>query len=410
MKNFVEFFAGVGLVREGLSKSNWDCIWANDISPDKQETYIENFGSGDFWLGDIWDVAKDSNLIPDNTFLYTASFPCTDLSVAGGRAGLAGEESGTLNALIEILKNKRNLGAAPKVVLLENVRGFLTSHKGKDVEKTVRSLSELGYFVDIIELDAIDFSAQSRPRVFMVAVEEDLAYQSMKIKNGFQLFDEWWADFEKYPYLRSDTIKKIILSSESLNWALFDIELPTKSATRLTDVIEVEISDNSSLWWNKERQDHVFQQMSDNHKLILKEMIEGADYSYGTVYRRMRKGKSMAELRTDGYAGCLRTPRGGSSKQIVIRAGKGDWKVRLLTPREYARLQGVRDSFKLPSNPNKGYFAMGDAVCVPAIEFIAENILDHLYSQSIAFNKMQHSNNFTRHPEITSDRNVSLSE
>jgi len=100
MKSYVEFFAGVGLVREGLSKTNWSCSLANDISADKQETYIENFGDNDFFLGDIWDIVKDPSLIPDRTFLYTASFPCTDLSVAGGRAGLAGAESGTLNALI----------------------------------------------------------------------------------------------------------------------------------------------------------------------------------------------------------------------------------------------------------------------------------------------------------------------
>jgi DNA (cytosine-5)-methyltransferase 1 len=93
----------------------------------------------------------------------------------------------------------------------------------------------------------------------------------------------------------------------------------------------------------------------------------------------MRYGKSMAELRTDGVAGCLRTPRGGSSKQILICAGKGSWSVRLLTPREYARLQGVRDTFLLPDNANKGYFAMGDAVCVPVIRFIAENILEKIY-------------------------------
>ncbi len=395
MKNFVEFFAGVGLVREGLNQSDWNCVWANDISLDKQEIYIENFGDKDFWLGDIWDVAKDSNLIPDDTFLYTASFPCTDLSVAGGRAGLAGKESGTLNAIIEILKNKKNIGTAPKVVLLENVRGFLTSHKGKDVEQTVKYFTELGYYVDIIELDAIDFSAQSRPRVFVIAVEENLARKTMKIKNGIQLFDEWWADFEKIPYLRSEKIKNIILSNESLNWALLDIDLPPKSNSRLSDVIETEIPDDSTLWWNDERKNHVFHQMSENHKSNLQNMIEGDEYSYGAVYRRMRKGKSMAELRTDGYAGCLRTPRGGSSKQIVVRAGKGDWKVRLLTPREYARLQGVRDCFKLPSNANKGYFAMGDAVCVPVIEFIAENILDYLYSQSIASNKALHSDNFS---------------
>lgn len=395
MKNYAEFFAGVGLVREGLSISDWSCIWANDISKDKQETYIENFGNKDFWLGDIWEVAKDSNKVPDNTFLYTASFPCTDLSIAGGRAGLAGSESGALNALIEILNNKKDSASLPNVVLLENVKGFLTSHKGKDVEQTVQYLSELGYFVDIIELDAIDFSAQSRPRVFLIAVEESLARKTMEIKNGIQLFDDWWSHFERHPYLRSDKIKNIILGNEKLNWGLFNIELPIKSLARLPDVIEIEIPNESELWWNEERQSHIYEQMSDNHKSALNEMIEQHSYTYGTVYRRTRKGKSMAELRTDGFAGCLRTPRGGSSKQILIRAGKGEWKVRLLTPREYARLQGVRDSFKLPSNTNKGYFAMGDAVCVPVIEFITKNILDHLYSIHSATNKALHTDNFS---------------
>lgn len=388
MKNFIEFFAGVGLVREGLNNNNWSCIWANDISPDKQESYVKNFGDEHFWLGDIWDIANNSDIVPNNVFLYTASFPCTDLSVAGGRAGLAGAESGTLNALLEIIKYKKINGTSPKVILLENVKGFLTSHKGKDVAHTVQSLSDLGYFIDIIELDAIDFSAQSRPRVFLIAVEESLAKKNMIIKSKkLQIFDEWWAHFEKYPSLRSDKTKKIILENENINWALFNVDSPQKSTIKLSDIIETDIPDESEWWWNEKRQKHIYEQMSDNHKAALKEMIKKNHYSYGTVYRRMRKGKSMAELRNDGYAGCLRTPKGGSSKQILIKAGKYNWKVRLLTPREYARLQGVRDSFKLPSNNNKGYFAMGDAVCVPVIEYIANNILDPLYSVEDTSNK-----------------------
>jgi len=386
MKKFVEFFAGVGLVREGLSKSKWKCVWANDISPDKRDTYVENFGDSDFWLGDIWDVVKNSDTVPNNVFLYTASFPCTDLSVAGNRAGLAGKQSGTLNAFIEILRTKKNIGAAPKVVLLENVRGFLTSHKGEDVKLTVKYFSELGYYVDIIELDAINFSAQSRPRVFLIAVEENLALQTMKINKNTHLFDDWWLDFENHPTLRSQKIKDIILSSKDLNWGLLNISLPKKADKHLIDIVDIEIPNNSDLWWNEDRKNHLYEQMSKNHQLTLNEMLKHSYFSYGTVYRRMRKGKSMAELRTDGFAGCLRTPRGGSSKQILIRAGHNEWNVRLLTPREYARLQGVRDTFKLPENNNKGYFAMGDAVCVPVIEFIAESIFDELYKASLKIN------------------------
>ncbi|KHS70964.1 cytosine methyltransferase [Pectobacterium brasiliense] len=379
MKNFAEFFAGVGLVREGLSPDGWDCVWSNDISKDKQMTYIANFGDSDFWLGDIWDAARNPETIPDEVFLYTASFPCTDLSVAGSRAGLAGKESGTVNALFEILSHKKNANKLPKVVMLENVSGFLTSHGGRDVIDTVRNLSELGYFVDIVELDAANFSAQSRPRVFVIAVIAELAEIVMHIKSTDIFFDNWWMLFDKNSDLRSNKLRKIILQSNELNWGLFDIVLPTTEKVDLSTIVETNLDANDKRWWNSERKEHLYSQMSDNHKTTLRKMQLNEEYSYGTVYRRMRNGKSMAELRTDGYAGCLRTPRGGSSKQILIRAGKGDWSVRLLTPREYARLQGVRDTFILPENDNKGYFAMGDAVCVPVIKFISSSILERVY-------------------------------
>ena len=173
-----------------------------------------------------------------------------------------------------------------------------------------------------------------------------------------------------------------------MNWGLFDIKIPKKNVSTLSEIIENNIQDDSKLWWSQERQEHLFDQMSSSHQSILKSMASGEGYSYGTVFRRTRKGKSMAELRTDGVAGCLRTPWGGSSKQILIRVGNCGWKVRLLTPREYARLQGVRENFMLPENANEGYFAMGDAVCVPVINFLSENVITPTYracDESVSF-------------------------
>jgi DNA (cytosine-5)-methyltransferase 1 len=86
----------------------------------------------------------------------------------------------------------------------------------------------------------------------------------------------------------------------------------------------------------------------------------------------------MAELRTDGIAGCLRTPRGGSGRQILFKAGKGHYKVRLLTARECARLQGVPDDYVIDVTLNKALFGFGDAVCVPAVEWIAKHYLTPL--------------------------------
>jgi DNA (cytosine-5)-methyltransferase 1 len=101
-------------------------------------------------------------------------------------------------------------------------------------------------------------------------------------------------------------------------------------------------------------------------------MIAGSHISYGTVFRRVRHNKSMAELRADGIAGCLRTPRGGSGRQILFKAGQGKYAVRLLTPRECARLMGA-DDFNITVPLNQALFGFGDAVCVPVITWIAEH-------------------------------------
>lgn len=385
MKTFLEFFAGVGLVREGLSFDGWECLWANDFAQDKKDTYIQNYGDEHFVLADIWDVVKDSDNLPE-AFMYTASFPCTDLSVAGNRAGLAGAESGTVNALFEILDKKERTGNKPKIVMLENVKGFLTSNGGEDCRNTVNLFTQLGYYVDILEVDASYFTPQSRQRVFMIAVEEKIAGQVMTMRNDEDALDPWWDVLLGNSVLRSSKVTNIIKNNPDLNWGLFSIEFSRELNNNLNSIIDLSIEADSPLWWDNQRQEHLLNQMNPDHKSTLDKMI-GNDYlSYGTVFRRMRKGKSTAEMRTDGIAGCLRTPRGGSSRQILIQAGLGEWKVRLLNPREYARLQGVRDSFMLPDNMNKSFFAMGDAVCVPVIEFLSNQVLSPTYN---AWEKLQ---------------------
>jgi DNA (cytosine-5)-methyltransferase 1 len=171
-KYFAEFFAGVGLVREGLASSGWSCAWANDISPEKAACYRANYGDDHFHLGDLRQWENDPHAIPDHCSLWTASFPCTDLSLAGARKGLAGSESGALHAFLAILAAKAAQNLAPPLVMLENVGGFLSSHHGADVAHTVRTLNSLGYVVDIIEIDAADFVPQSRQRIFVFALKK----------------------------------------------------------------------------------------------------------------------------------------------------------------------------------------------------------------------------------------------
>jgi DNA (cytosine-5)-methyltransferase 1 len=164
-------------------------------------------------------------------------------------------------------------------------------------------------------------------------------------------------------------------------------DLP-KQGYHLNDIIE-EVPLNSSIWWNKERSSYLLNQMSDKHRAEADRMIAGDKVTYGTVFRRVRNGISMAELRTDGRAGCLRTPRGGSGRQILFAAGLGKYSVRLVTPRECARLMGAPD-YKLGADIslNQALFGFGDAVCVSVVEWIANNYLNPVFQDLYATKKV----------------------
>jgi DNA (cytosine-5)-methyltransferase 1 len=116
-------------------------------------------------------------------------------------------------------------------------------------------------------------------------------------------------------------------------------------------------------------------QLSPRHAAEAALMIAGQRVPYATAFRRVRHGKSMAELRTDGIAGCLRTPRGGSGRQNLFQAGRGRRQVRLLTARECAGWQGVPDAYEIKVPLNQALFGFGDAVCVPVVEWLARHYL-----------------------------------
>ena len=89
-KAFCEFFAGIGLVHEGLRYSGWKCVYANDNDPKKQEQYLARFGANHFHLEDVRDTKRVLSEISGRPILATASFPCIDLSLAGHWRGLNG--------------------------------------------------------------------------------------------------------------------------------------------------------------------------------------------------------------------------------------------------------------------------------------------------------------------------------
>lgn len=364
-KTVAEFFAGIGLMRMGLDQAGWKVLWANDIDEDKMEMYRGHYASDDahFHLGDIHAISPED--IP-NVALATASFPCNDLSLAGARRGLAGQRSRAFWGFVVAIKG---MGPRrPQLVMLENVAGFLTSHGGRDFKDACLALNDLGYAVDAFMIDAALFVPQSRTRMFLIGKRENR--KPMQVE-GTPSFHE--------SQCRSRALADFIFRHPEIRWNLQDLPHIPKGQMGLADILE-DLPDNSAYWWSEDRAKYLLNQMSDKHRAIAEEMIAGNKTTYGTVFRRVRHGRSMAELRTDAIAGCLRTPRGGSGRQILFVAGKGRYAVRLLTPRECARLMGA-DDFKITVSLNQALFGFGDAVCVPVIRWIAENYLTPAWEQ-----------------------------
>jgi DNA (cytosine-5)-methyltransferase 1 len=364
-KTFAEFFAGIGLLRMGLERQGWSVAFANDLDERKREMYDAHFGDADehFNLGDIHDLsARD---VPTVT-LATASFPCNDLSLAGSRNGLRGEQSSAFWGFVRILDEMKK--RRPPIVLIENVTGFLTSRGGDDFKEALLALNGLGYRVDAFILDAARFTPQSRQRLFVVGVlREKSSPPETRPLDG----DE----------LRPAALAQFISSHYEINWDIRALPAPPETATGLEEILE-DLPDDAPEWWSAERAEYLLNQMSPRHRETAERMIAGSKWRYGAVFRRVRQGKSMAELRTDGIAGCLRTPRGGSGRQILFKAGKGKFFARLFTPRECARLMGA-DDYKISAPANQALFGFGDAVCVPVIEWIAEYYLDPVVNELI---------------------------
>lgn len=349
-----EFFAGIGLVKLALERHDWQVVFSNDIDPDKFDMYQANFGRDHFALDDIHKLSPKQ--IPPCE-LFTASFPCNDLSIAGAWEGLNGKQSSAFWGLIDILKELRQ--RRPPLILLENVVGFLQSHGGKDFESALLALGELGYVVDAFILNAVHWVPQSRARLFVVAKPA-----SLRPRNALAMGSD----------TRPPALQAFIFAHQHIPWDICELPPLPRPATTLNDIVE-DLPDNDPHWWDKRRTEYFYGQLSDRHRAAADAMIRKRSYSYATAFRRVRYGRSMAELRTDGIAGCLRTPRGGSGRQILFKAGKGKYRVRLLTARECARLQGVPDEFKITAPLNKALFGFGDAVCVPAVEWIAKHYL-----------------------------------
>lgn len=371
-KQFAEFFAGGGMVSKALS-CDWDCVFANDFDPKKAAAYRNNHTHADVLL------EKDINAVCASEVggapsLVWGSSPCQDLSVAGKGAGLEGRRSGTYYAFWRVIDEMIADGRQPEIVAIENVVGSLRSNSGKDFAEMCRAFSARDYLFGAMVIDAVHFVPQSRPRLFIIGV-----------KGGNQKIERLTGDksSEWLGGLRIQAAFEGLPRGLKQNWVWWDLPAISGNRPSIRSIIQANPSDVR--WHTAKETKELVAMMSDVNLSKVEAATASGRREIGFVYKRTRFDQSgqkvqRAEVRFDGVSGCLRTPGGGSSRQLIIEVQGKAIRSRLLGVREAARLMGLADSYKLPKSYNEGYHIMGDGVAVPVVRYLDTHLFSNLLS------------------------------
>jgi DNA (cytosine-5)-methyltransferase 1 len=161
------FFSGIGGFDLGFERAGIESVSLCEKKPFCRRVLAKHWPTTPL-MEDITRVQPDD--LPDAD-IWTAGFPCQDLSLArmGPRAGLRGNQSGLFHDFAALVEARR-----PEVVVLENVHGLLTSHRGRDFAIILKTMDEFGYGLAWRVFNSQHFGIpQSRKRVYVVAVHRD---------------------------------------------------------------------------------------------------------------------------------------------------------------------------------------------------------------------------------------------
>jgi len=312
-----DFFAGVGGIKLGFEQAGKiKNVFSAEIDKFACKIYESNFGENPYC-----DVTKlNPEEIPDFDILL-AGFPCQPFSHMGRKKGFADTRGTLFFDIARITEAKK-----PAVVFLENVKGFLSHDRGKTFATVKRVLEELEYKVFYEVLNSKDYGVpQNRQRLYIVAFRNDLKIDSFNF--------------------------------------------PDKSGlkSKIEDILEPKVSCKYYL--------------SEGYLKTLKKHKE----------RNEKKGNGFgyAVIIKGGVANTLTASLGGRDRNLVARPHDIVYEdrcnkeinkefIRYLTPREYARIQGFRDNFKIPVSDSRAYKCFGNSVSVPVVRKIAEKIFDKL--------------------------------
>ncbi|MCQ2264422.1 MAG: DNA cytosine methyltransferase [Bacteroidales bacterium] len=320
---FIDLFAGIGGFRIAMQNLGGKCVYSSEWDTQAQKTYFANFGEVPF--GDI-TKEETKSFVPNNFDVLCAGFPCQAFSLAGKRRGFE-ETRGTLFFdVAEIIKRKQ-----PKAFFLENVKGLKIHDKGKTLETILNVLrNDLNYYVPEPEIvNAMYFGVpQHRERIYIVGFRKDLGI----------------SDFT-YPEQKEITKHFIDIREEKPVSAKYYLS---------TQYIQTLI----------------------NHKA--RHEAKGNGFGYEIIP-------------DDGVSNAIVVGGMGRERNIVIdnrltdftpvtnikgEVNRDGW--RRMTPREWARLQGFPDDFKITVADASAYKQFGNSVAVPAIQATASEIIKRI--------------------------------
>ena len=322
---FIDLFAGIGGFRLALQNLGGKCVFTSEWDKYSKKTYQANFGEIPF--GDI-TKPETKNYIPDDFDVLCAGFPCQAFSIAGKRGGFEDTRGTLFFDVAEIIKRKR-----PKAFFLENVKGLRNHDKGKTLATILNVLREdLDYYVPEPQiLNAKEFGVpQNRERIFIVGFRKDLGIKSFK-----------------YPEPSDEPVAiEDILEND-------EVSVKYYLSTTYLDTLK------------KHKARHASKGNGFGYEIIPNDGIANAVVCGGM-------GRERNLIYDDKLT---------NFKPVTKISGEVNREgIRKMTPREWARLQGFPDNFKIPVSDVQAYKQFGNSVAVPAIQATAKNIIAHIHN------------------------------
>jgi len=333
----VSLFSGCGGLDLGFQNAGYKIVFANDLEKSVFETYQHNLG--DILIGDINDVDID-NEIPNNVDIILAGIPCQPFSNAGNRKSMDDDRGNLFESVMRIVDKKK-----PKVVLFENVRGFLSSKDDKDIPMPQRIENELlshGYKTHLKLLKASDYGVpQNRYRVIIIGLRKDIA-----------------VDYEfPEPIESEDLTVKSVIENSQLDDEDFEVWALSPQAQSLSSYIPP-----GGSWKNIPDE-----ALPERLKRIRKEIKR---YRSPNFYRKFNLDEIM------GTITAAATPENSGILHPLEN--------RRYAVREIARFQSFPDEFKFVGNSiAKKYKMIGNAVPPLLAYHIAKSLLDQVFNEDI---------------------------